>query len=151
MMFNTFVKQTEVNGGGGIRIAVYKQAFGPDGMLIAEQPHQIAIGPFDDFDQIIAENNASLQHMGYPAIDPIELALPKRLRAESHAHPPVQERMTIEAGIIAEKRAEEERQAAAAEEARVKAEIDAEKRAAVEDQRFNDRVAAAVAAQMRKA
>lgn len=113
MSFGTFIKQTEVNSGGGIRITALKQAFGPDGALVTESPHQIVIGPFDDFDQTIAENNAHLQRMGFPAIDPRELTLPAQLRAAAHDHPAVKERIQIEAKRLAEKLAEEERQAAA--------------------------------------
>jgi hypothetical protein len=80
-MFKTFVKQTEVNSLGGLRISVYKQAIGPNGQVMAESPHQIIIGPIDDFDAVIAANNDHLQQMGYPAIDPDEIALPAALRA----------------------------------------------------------------------
>jgi hypothetical protein len=113
MSFNTFIKQTEVNSGGGIRISVYKQSFGPDGDLVNELPHQITVGPFDDFDAIIAANNAHLQALGFPAIDPRELTLPAQLRAAAHGHPAVKDRIQIEAKRLAEKLAEEERQAAA--------------------------------------
>lgn len=159
-MFNTFVKQTEVNSGGGIRISVYKQTSGPDGHLVAEQPHQITVGPFDDFDATIETNNAHLQNMGYPAIDPAELALPIALRAAAHAHVGVQERMAIEAAKIAEENrvAEERERAAEAERARV-AEMEriaAEERAAqaeadqkaseeADASRFEEAVEAAVA------
>jgi hypothetical protein len=94
-MFITFVKQTEVNSAGGIRITVYKQVLGPDGQVMAEVPHQITIGPFDDFDAVIAANSAHLQAMGYPAIDPADIVLPAALRAAAFADPKVADRIAI--------------------------------------------------------
>jgi len=125
MSFGTFIKQVEVNSGGGIRISVYKQSFGPNGELIAEQPHQIMIGPFADFDFIIAQNNEHLQQMGYPPIDPVELTLPLQLRATAHDHSAVKERMVIEAKIVAEKKAADEEATKQAEKER-QAAIDAQ-------------------------
>jgi len=55
MSFGTFIKQVEVNSGGGIRISVTSRALDQMASLIAEQPHQIMIGPFADFDFIIAQ------------------------------------------------------------------------------------------------
>lgn len=148
-MFKIFVKQTEVNSGGGIRISVYKQSFGPDGKLIAEQPHQIIIGPFDDFDAIIADNNDHLQQMGYPPIDPAELALPIALRASAHSHAGVQERMAIEAVKIEAKRVADEevaRKEAIAEQERASAAAaQAAARREAEEAAFSAAVAAEVA------
>lgn len=107
-MFNTFVKQTEVNSGGGIRISVYKQTFDPNGNLVAEQPHQITITPFDDFDYIIEMNNAHLESMGYPSIDPDELTLPLQLRATALGHAKVIERVEIERARRAAQAAQDE-------------------------------------------
>ena len=147
-MFNTFVKQTEINSGGGLRISVYKQSFGPDGQSIAEEPHRITVGPFEDFDDIIAANNARLQQMGYPAIDPAELALPIALRATARGHAGIQERMAIEAAEIEAKRvADEEAARLAAEQAekfRIRREAEAEAAKAAQQQAFEEAVAAAV-------
>ncbi len=154
-MFNTFVKQTEVNSGGGIRISVYKQSFGPDGNLIAEQPHQIMIGPFDDFDVAIAANNAALENMGYPAIDPAELSLPISLRATAHAHSGVKERMAIEAAAIEARRvADEEAAKLAAEQAekdRIRREAEADAAQAEQQKLFDAAVDAAIERKMAKA
>lgn len=141
-MFNTFVKQTEVNSGGGIRISVYKQNLAPDGSLVSEEPHQIVVGPFDDFDAIIGMNSAALEKMGYPAIDAVELALPLALRKTAHAHPLVQERMVIEAERIkTARKVAEERERDAAESRQRQAEEAAKK----EQDRVETLVAAALA------
>lgn len=78
-MKNLFVKQTEVNNLGGIRISVYKQMFDGD-RLVFEEPHQIVVSPLDDMDAIIAANNEHLATMGYPPIAAADLALPVALR-----------------------------------------------------------------------
>lgn len=93
MAFNSFIKQTEINSAGGVRITVYKQALGPDGQVMAEVPHQITIAPGDDFAAVIAANNAHLEQMGFPAIDADELALPASLRTTALDNPKVQERI----------------------------------------------------------
>ena len=85
---------------------------------IAEEPHRITVGPFDDFDSIIAANNARLQQMGYPAIDPAELALPIASAPRPTLTPVYQERMAIEAEKIEAKRvADEEARALRADQA----------------------------------
>lgn len=137
-MFNTLVKQVELNLGGGIRITVLKQIFSEDGILTSEQPHRITIEPFDDFDQVIAENNTSLQSMGFPWIDPDELSVVTLVRSTTQGHPIVAERMVIERKILDDRMAEYNRIQQEEGER-----LSAEKIAA--DAEFDQRVADAVA------
>ena len=86
--------------------------------------------------------------MGYPAIDPAELALPIALRATAHGHAGVQERMAIEAAEIEAKRvADEEAARLAADQAekfRIRREAEAEVAKAAQHQAFEEAVSAAV-------
>ena len=105
---NSFVKQVEINSGGGMRISVYKQIMDDElvdsDKLIFEEPHRIMIDLDDDFNIVIEANNRHLEQMGYPAIDPLELELATKMRAVAHKHPPVIERMKIERQLRKEAR-----------------------------------------------
>ena len=151
MALNTLVKQVEINLGGGIRISVYKQIFNPDGGLASEEPHRIAIGPFDDFDAIIAANNAHLERMGYPAINADELTFVTAQRTASHTHPITREIMQIEAQKIEARRVAAEAEAKIAEEDRNRAIVDAAAAEAARQKDFEDAVAAAVEKKLAKA
>jgi len=148
-MKKTFVKQTEINSGGGVRLSIYKQIFDDAGGLVFEEPHRITIGPLDDFDAIIGYNNNGLAELGYPPIDLGELDLPRSLRTTAHKHPMVKaavdaernrsddERAAFEAARIT--REAEEKQAAADRELQSRADEEAGER------RFQEAVAAEVA------
>lgn len=149
-MKKTFVKQTEINSGGGIRISVYKQ-FYEDDRLIFEEPHLITIGPLDDVEMIIEANNTHLAAMGYPPIAESELALPVALRATAFANPDVASSIAALREQVEQQREEE---AARAESERIAQEnADAEAAAARERQAkefqaaIDDAVAKALAAQ----
>jgi hypothetical protein len=109
---NIFIKQTEVNSAGGLRISAYKQVFDDSGALVFEEPHQIMIMPLDDFDAVVAEASAHLETMGYPAITSDILDLPKALRKTALKNP-----LVIETQKALQKKIDDERQRAADEKA----------------------------------
>lgn len=59
-------------GEGSVSVTVYKRTLLADG-TVTEQPHRITFHPTDNVAQILAENNAHLQAMGYPPIDSAEI------------------------------------------------------------------------------
>jgi hypothetical protein len=121
MQKNSFIKQTEINSAGGMRLTILKQVFDDGNTLAFEEPHQIVVSPLEDFDVRISECNAHLMAMGYPEIAAEELALPASLRQAAMANTLVQQ-------AISQLRAQVEADAAAAEAA-AKAEADAIARA----------------------
>ena len=134
--FNTFVKQIEINSGGGVRITVLKQAIFDDG-TVHDHPHQITIdtlAPQDEIDAQIAGVNRHLNAMGYPSIDPAELDWPMRLRARAHELPLIKERQGVEKQLRDEAKAKADAENAAAEEAakKIKADHDAAVQAAID-------------------
>jgi hypothetical protein len=155
MRRKSFVKQIEVNSGGGFRLSVYKQTYDDGGKLIHEEPHRITIDIEDDFDAVIAMNNTSLAQMGYPAIDQLELDMPREMRGTAHQHPAVAERIGIETAKRQEERrlAAEERAAVEEAEEKRRAKEAEEREAAAEQVKadFDAAVEAAVAKALGKA
>lgn len=141
-MFNTYIKQVEINSGGGIRVTILKQAFSDDDRLISEQPHQMTIGPFDDVNHIVEANNNHLQAMGFPSMNAEELAVVLKLRDHAHAQPLIAKRIVIEKKLLDERLAKEAEEHAKRETGAAKAAEQAEKE---QDAEFDRRVAAAVA------
>jgi hypothetical protein len=96
--FNTFVKQIEINSGGGVRITIFLQTIFDNGD-VHNHPHQLMIDTTwgDDIVQrAIDGNNAHINAMGYPSIRSEEIEWPLSLRGHAHSLPLVAERRQIE-------------------------------------------------------
>lgn len=142
-MKRTYIKQIEQNSSGGVRISAFLQVLGADGQLdtSADKPEQafvFVVGPDDDWDDRVAENDRAIHAMGFPSMDAEQVSTCKQSRDVWLAMPSVKEELT--AWRAAQ---EQQRQAREKEEAdRVAASARAK---ADEEERFNAAVEAAVA------